>query len=1052
MNSSSTSRGAKSKTLITLAVLCALIITTGAAPAIAVSYDYAAEVNQTCAWLVTQQITSGGNLGGIEEYEGSTTVVESDNTQEAIWMWSRYAELTGDLTKYQTNIDHAWTYLNNFPAWNEGGSITNYYTTYNCAWGMRAEMKYRQVYLGKAGYVDHTAYGRRCASTLHQGNCGTSGSDGEACILGFAAGALYQYGLFDSNTVAQADALTFGNTVRTWLNGSTSNFSSNDWAVSAGVAVWGVINSYFKDPNHSAEAPAWAETANTYMPASDTGTSDGYQNGHNGWYAWGHYALSEIRGSDSFTKYQSLIDTLLSKDGDNDGGIPQQGSTGSDYAWTTDIMQTASNMGLVGNIYTISGTITSGGSALAGVQMSGLPGAPVTDANGFYTAQVTSGWIGTVTPIKAGYIFTPATRTYVVVTSNQTSQNYTAAGLPPGQATSPSPGNGATGVSVTTDLSWTAGSGATSHDVYFGTTSPGTFQGNRTTTTFDTGTMSYNTTYYWRIDEKNTSGTTTGTVWSFTTAGPPSPAFVAVGTVATGTTTMTPALPSGIATGDILLLFVETANQAVTISNQNNGTWAQVTNSPQGTGTAGGTVATSLTIFWSRYNGSQGAPTTSVTSGDHQIGQIAAFRGTVASGNPWDVTAGNVASTASTSVSIPGATTTVANTLVLAIVANGTDTTTAQTSGWTNSNLTSLTELMDNSTNTGNGGGFGIATGGKATAGTYSTTTATLATSSVQGRMSIALKPATLPGQATNPTPTNGATNVAVTTDLNWSAGSGASTRDVYFDTVNPPVTKVIANGTALTYDTGTMAASTTYYWRVDEKNADGNTTGMVWSFTTGIAAPGKATSPSPSSGTTGIGVTTDLSWTAGSGATSHDVYFGTVSPGTFIGNQAGTTFDTGTMANGTTYYWRIDEKNAGGTTTGDVWSFTTIVRRTLTSSSTTGGDVTTPGEGAFPYDNGTVASLVATPDAHYHFVNWTGTAVTAGKVASPTSASTTVTMDADYTVVANFAIDTFTLGYTAGANGTLTGNTSQVVNYGLWKLRARHFLCKWILCLFDSC
>ena len=161
MNSSSTSRGAKSKTLITLAVLCALIITTGAAPAIAVSYDYAAEVNQTCAWLVTQQITSGGNLGGIEEYEGSTTVVESDNTQEAIWMWSRYAELTGDLTKYQTNIDHAWTYLNNFPAWNEGGSITNYYTTYNCAWGMRAEMKYRQVYLGKAGYVDHTAYGRR---------------------------------------------------------------------------------------------------------------------------------------------------------------------------------------------------------------------------------------------------------------------------------------------------------------------------------------------------------------------------------------------------------------------------------------------------------------------------------------------------------------------------------------------------------------------------------------------------------------------------------------------------------------------------------------------------------------------------------------------------------------------------------------------------------------------------------------------------------------------------------------------------------------------------
>jgi hypothetical protein len=54
-------------------------------------------------------------------------------------------------------------------------------------------------------------------------------------------------------------------------------------------------------------------------------------------------------------------------------------------------------------------------------------------------------------------------------------------------------------------------------------------------------------------------------------------------------------------------------------------------------------------------------------------------------------------------------------------------------------------------------------------------------------------------------------------------------------------------------------------------------------------------------------------------------VYFGTSSPGTLRGNQTATTYDTGTMANSTTYYWRIDEKNASGTTTGDVWSFTTV-------------------------------------------------------------------------------------------------------------------------------
>jgi len=39
---------------------------------------------------------------------------------------------------------------------------------------------------------------------------------------------------------------------------------------------------------------------------------------------------------------------------------------------------------------------------------------------------------------------------------------------PPGAATNPGPANGATNVAVTTDLSWTAGSGAISHNVYFG--------------------------------------------------------------------------------------------------------------------------------------------------------------------------------------------------------------------------------------------------------------------------------------------------------------------------------------------------------------------------------------------------------------------------------------------------------------------------------------------------------------------------------------------------------------------------------------------------------
>jgi hypothetical protein len=87
----------------------------------------------------------------------------------------------------------------------------------------------------------------------------------------------------------------------------------------------------------------------------------------------------------------------------------------------------------------------------------------------------------------------------------------------PTAVTTPSPANSATNVSINADLSWTNGGGATSYDVYFGTTSPGTFQGNQATTTFDPGTMANSTTYYWRIDAINSCGTTTGTVWNFTT-------------------------------------------------------------------------------------------------------------------------------------------------------------------------------------------------------------------------------------------------------------------------------------------------------------------------------------------------------------------------------------------------------------------------------------------------------------------------------------------------------------------------------------------------------
>jgi ribosomal protein L27 len=78
-------------------------------------------------------------------------------------------------------------------------------------------------------------------------------------------------------------------------------------------------------------------------------------------------------------------------------------------------------------------------------------------------------------------------------------------------------------------------------------------------------------------------------------------------------------------------------------------------------------------------------------------------------------------------------------------------------------------------------------------------------------------------------------------------------------------------------------------------------------------------------------------------------------------------------------------------------------VQYNLTISSTAGGVVTTPGEGTFAYDEGTVVNLVATPDAYYHFANWTGDV---GTIDNVEATATTITLNGDYSITANFGVN----------------------------------------------
>jgi hypothetical protein len=86
------------------------------------------------------------------------------------------------------------------------------------------------------------------------------------------------------------------------------------------------------------------------------------------------------------------------------------------------------------------------------------------------------------------------------------------------------PVNGAVDVKQTPILTWTPGVFADSHEVYFGADATSLelkASGSLGSESFEPGQLEWNTTYYWRVDEANSTKADspwTGPLWSFTTA------------------------------------------------------------------------------------------------------------------------------------------------------------------------------------------------------------------------------------------------------------------------------------------------------------------------------------------------------------------------------------------------------------------------------------------------------------------------------------------------------------------------------------------------------
>lgn len=197
--------------------------------------------------------------------------------------------------------------------------------------------------------------------------------------------------------------------------------------------------------------------------------------------------------------------------------------------------------------------------------------------------------------------------------------------------------------------------------------------------------------------------------------------FVGVGTfAAANAASINLTMPANLKINDLLMLVIHTANEAITIPTG----WTEVGNQAnQAIGTATNQLATRLAVCY-KWAAATNATVTVNAVGNILSGQSIAFR-FVNKNNPFIATASGTQASSANNPTLNGITTTCPNALIFFAMAVGRDSTSTNFTGFTNANLNTITERMDNTSANGTGGGVAAWTAYAALTGAIGNSTAT---------------------------------------------------------------------------------------------------------------------------------------------------------------------------------------------------------------------------------------------------------------------------------------------------------------------------------------